>query len=51
MISVMLAISHVVMLSHLAQSSFKTLHKIDFGYSIHFFYINVPVSFSQAIHK
>ena len=28
MISVMLAISHVVMLSRMAQSSFKTLHKI-----------------------
>ena len=27
MISVMLAISHVVMLSRMAQSSFKTLHK------------------------
>ena len=34
MISVMLAISHVVMLSRMAQSSFKTLHKIGFGYSI-----------------
>ena len=32
MISVMLAISHVVMLSRMAQSSFKTLHKIGFGY-------------------
>ena len=34
MISVMLAISHVVMLSRMAHSSFKTLHKIGFGYSI-----------------
>ena len=32
MISVMLAMSHVVMLSRMAQSSFKTLHKIGFGY-------------------
>ena len=30
MISVMLAISHVIMLSRMAQSSFKTLHKIGF---------------------
>ena len=61
MISVMLAISHVVMLSRMAQSSFKTLHKIGFGYSNrHFFLIfpikimvniNVPVGFSQAILK
>ena len=34
MISVMLAISHVVMLSRMAQSSNNTLHKIGFGYSI-----------------
>ena len=37
MISVMLAISHVVMLSRMAQSSFKTLHKIGLGYSIDIF--------------
>ena len=58
MISVMLAISHVVMLSRMAQSSFKTLHKIGFGYSIDIFFLtfpirwsifNVPVGFSQAI--
>ena len=30
MISVMLAISHVVMLSRIAHSSINTLHKIDF---------------------
>ena len=30
MISVMLAISHGVMLSRMAQSSFKTLHRIGF---------------------
>ena len=39
MISVMLAISHVVMLSRMAQSSFKTLHKIgheaNFTTSVH----------------
>ena len=32
MVSVMLAISHDVMLSRMAQSSFKTLHKIGVGY-------------------
>ena len=36
MISVILAISHVVMLTRMAQSSFKTLHKIGFGNSIFF---------------
>ena len=35
MISVMLAISHVVMLSlRIAHSSINTLHKIDSGYII-----------------
>ena len=34
MISVMLAISHVVMLSRMVQSSIKTLQKIDFGYRL-----------------
>ena len=38
MISVMLAISHVVMLSGMAQSTFKTLPKIGFGYSIDIFF-------------
>ena len=38
MISVMLAISHVVMLLRIAHSSNNTLHKIDFGYSIDFFF-------------
>ena len=38
MISVMLAISHVVMLSRIAHSSINTLHKIDFGYSIDIFF-------------
>ena len=37
MISVMLAISHIVMLSRMAQSSFETLHKIGFEYSIDIF--------------
>ena len=39
MISVMIAISHVVMLSRMAHShsSIKTLHKIGFGYSIDIF--------------
>ena len=40
MISVMLAISHVVMFSRMAQSSFKTLHKIGFGY-IYLLLLNV----------
>ena len=35
MISVMLAISHVVILSRIAHN---TLHKIDFGYSIDIFF-------------
>ena len=43
MISVMLAISHVVMLSRMAQSSFKTLHKIGFGYST-FFSLAFPLN-------
>ena len=38
MTSVMLAISHVVMLSCMAHSSINTLHKIDFGYSIDIFF-------------
>ena len=38
MISVMLAILHVVMLSRMAQSSIKPLHKIDFRYSIDIFF-------------
>ena len=37
MISVVLALSHVVMLSRIAHSSINTLHKIDFGYSIDIF--------------
>ena len=37
MISVMLATSHLVMLSRMAQSSIKTLHKIGFGYGIDIF--------------
>ena len=46
MISVMLAISHVVMLSRMAQSSFKTLHKIGFGYSIDIFFLTFPIRWS-----
>ena len=44
MISVMLAISHVVMLSRMAQSSFKTLHNIGFGYSIDIFFQLFPLN-------
>ena len=33
MISVMLAISHVVMLSRIAHSSINTLHKIDLHFT------------------
>ena len=40
MISVMLAMSHVVILSRIAHSSINTLHKIDFGYSIDIFFSN-----------
>ena len=57
MISVMLAISQVVMLSRMAQSSIKTLHKIGFGYSTyrHFFsnfsheMVNIGVPICNAI--
>ena len=38
MVSVMLATSHVVMLSRIAHSSINTLPKIDFGYSIDIFF-------------
>ena len=38
MISVMLAILHVVMFSGMAHSSINTLHTIDFGYSIDIFF-------------
>ena len=38
MILVMLAISHVVMLSRMAHSSINTLHEIDFGYSMDIFF-------------
>ena len=40
MVSVMLTISHVVMLSRMAQSSIKTLHKLGFEYSIDIFFSN-----------
>ena len=45
MISVMLAISYVVMLSRMTQchSSINTLHKIDFGYSIDIFFLTFPI--------
>ena len=43
MISVMLAISHVVMLSRIAQSSIKTLHNIGFGYSIDITFLTLPI--------
>ena len=51
MISVMLAISHVVMLSRLAQSSIKTLHKIDFGYSIDIFFLTFPIKWSILMYQ
>ena len=38
MMSVMVAISNVVMLSRMAQSSIKTLHKTGLGYSIDIFF-------------
>ena len=38
--SVMLAISHLVMLSRMAQSSFKSLHKIG---SIEIFFLIFPI--------
>ena len=43
MISVMLAISHVVILSRIAHCSINTLHKIDFGYSIDIFFLTFPI--------
>ena len=46
MISVMLAISHVVMLPRIAHSSINTLHKIDFGYSIDIFFQTFPIKWS-----
>ena len=46
MISVMLAISHVVMLSRMARSSFKTFHTIDFGYSIDIFFLTFHIKWS-----
>ena len=51
MISGMLAISHVVMLSRMAQSSFKTLHKIGFGYSIDIFFLTFPIKWSILMYQ
>ena len=51
MISVMLAISHVVMLSRIAHSSIDTLHKIDFGYSIDFFFLTFPIKWSILMYQ
>ena len=51
MISVMLAISHVVMLSRMAQSSFKTLHKIGFGYSIDILFLTFPIKWSTLMYQ
>ena len=51
MISVMLAISHVVMLSRMAQSSFTTLHKIGFGYSIDIFFLTFPIKWSILMYQ
>ena len=47
MISVMLAISHDVMLLRMAQSSFKTLHKIGFGYSKDIFFLTFPIEWEM----
>ena len=52
MISVMLAISHVVMLTRMAQSSFRTLHKIGFGYSIDLFiFLTFPIKWSILMYQ
>ena len=51
MISVMLAISHVVMLSRMAKSSIKTLHKIGFGYSIDIVFLTFPIKSSILMYQ
>ena len=52
MISVMLAISHVVILSRIAHdSSINTLHKIDFGYSIDIFFLTFPITWSILMYQ
>ena len=51
MISVMLTISHVVMLSRMAQSSFKTLHKKGFGYSIDIFFLTFHIKWSILMYQ
>ena len=53
MISVMLAISHVVMLSRMAHSScsINTLHKIDFGYSIDISFLTFPIKWSILVYQ
>ena len=47
----MLAMSHVVMLSRMAQSSIKTLHKIDFGYSLDIFSLTFPIKWSILMYQ
>ena len=51
MISVMPAISHVVMLSRMAPSSIKALHKIGFGYSIDIFFLTFTIKWSILIYQ
>ena len=51
MISVMLAISHVVMLLRIAHNSINTLNKIDFGYSIDIFFLTFPIKWSILMYQ
>ena len=51
MISVMQAISHVVMLSGMAHSFIKTLHKIGFGYSMNIIFLTLPIKWSILMYQ
>ena len=51
MISVMLSLSHVVMLSRMAQSSIKTLHKVGFGYSIDNYFLAFPLKCAITMYR
>ena len=39
------------MLSRMAQSSFKTLHKVGFGYSVDIFFLTFPIKWSILMYQ
>ena len=51
MISVMLTVSHIVIVTYGTELLIKTLHKIGFGYSINIFFLTFSIKWSILMYQ